>query len=135
MTPRRLGPMLLVGGTVLLGLSMVALLLTGGIGQVTLGGILLAISLVVLGIGGLLASVTGWLRGGMLRAGAGILSVGMISMAGFSVINMQLRSDPLESMPAIVLGGIAVVAIPVGGLLTLGGLVWQLVRRSPRTAL
>lgn len=136
MTARGIGRILLAVGAVLLGLAIVALVLGGGIGQFTPGGVLLASAIFVIGLGGLIVSAVGarWLPGALTRVSAAILSIGLVAMAGFSVINMQMTTDPLERTPAIILGGIGLFAIPVGTLLTLGSLLWHLVRRRPRSA-
>lgn len=106
------------------------LALYGGIGQATAGGLLLAASLALLGVGGAVSAIVGsWLlpnRG--TRAGVEMLSIGLLGLAGFAIINSQ-TAYAAESVPAILVGGVGLLGLYGGVLLTAGSLIWQAARR------
>lgn len=127
MTTARLGTLLLMGGALLLALSIVLLVLYGGIGHATAPGLLLATSIGVIGAGGAAVSLAGAgpLAHPFTRVGVGILSIGLLCMSGFSFGNGLMQTNPLESMPLVVLGGLGLLGIPAGLLVTAASLVWR----------
>ena len=62
------------------------------------------------------------------RAGGGILAIGLLSLAVFSLLSLAYQGDPLESLPLIWLGGIGVVGLLLGLLVTGSSLAWRVLR-------
>jgi len=134
MSAARFGSWLLAAGGVVLVPAVVLLLLYGGIGEAKPGGLLLAAAMALLGAGGAITAIVGppLLGNPFTRTGVGILSVGLLGMAAFSFINSQMNTDPLESLPAVVAGGIGLIGIWGGAFMTIGSVLWQVLRRTPQ---
>jgi len=74
-------------------------------GQESPGRAVVVASLGIVGAGILVLAMTGAppLRGRVLRAGLGILAVGLVCLAGSSIAAARLAYDPLEDAPTVVL--------------------------------
>jgi hypothetical protein len=78
---------------------------------------------IAIGAAALCASPWPPFTGRVTRVGLGILAVGAASLLIAAVIANTMTSDPLESMPVVVLGFAGILLIPVGFLLTAIGLL------------
>ncbi len=132
MTTARVGTLLLIGGALLLALSIVLLALYGGIGTATAPGLLLATSMAVIGAGGAAVSLAGAgpLAHPFTRVGVGILSIGLLSMPGFSFVN-GTQGGGLESAPLVLFGGVGLLGIFAGVLVTAASFAWRGLRHRP----
>lgn len=121
MTLARLGGLSLIGGWALLVIAGAIVVAGGsvGIGSGSIGGVVMAASLVLIGAGGVVVAVAGpsLLHGRLVRVGLGILGLGILGLAGSSIAAARLTYDPLEDGPTVVLlfaGGLAtMVGAPV----------------------
>ncbi len=52
-------------------------------------------------------------------------------MSGFSFGDALMQSDPLESLPLILLGGIGLLGIPAGLILTAASVAWRGLTHRP----
>jgi hypothetical protein len=114
MTLARIGGLSVIGGWALLVIAG-ALAVAGGsvgLGSRSIGGVVMAASLVLIGAGGAVVAVAGPrpLDGRVLRIGLGILGIGILGLAGSSIAAARLAYDPMEDGPSVVLllaGGLA----------------------------
>src|SRR5882672_315050 len=115
----RIGSVLLIGGWVLVAVTIVIFGVGGAvqIGGTGIGGVALAASLGLIGCGMAVLGIAGPkpLAGRLTRVGLVILGVGLISSLASAVISAGMTYDPLENGPAV-------ITLLVGALATLIGL-------------
>ena len=135
MAAGRVGASLVIAGGLLLAISIVLLALYGGIGTGTIPGLLLAASLALIGAGTAILCLAG-LRPVASRIGLAFLSIGLLCISAFSFVISLTQADPMRGTPLILLGVIGYLSIPAGVLLTASSLAWQRLRhrseRGPR---
>ena len=122
MNVARLGSILVVGGGVVVGLS-VAYGATGqaiGLGVQGVGGLLVGAALAQFGVGSALLGLAGpsRVRGRAVRASLAIVAAGMLSVLASAIASATSEFDSLESLPIVVLtlGGGLLVMVGVAAL-------------------
>jgi len=128
----RIGGLLIAAGALVL-VAALAFEVAGGsigIGGASLPSLLLAVgdALIGAGVGILVVAGRGWFGASITRAGGGVLAIGLLSLAAFSFASVAYPGDPLESLALIWLGGIGVVGLVLGLLLTGSSLAWRMLR-------
>lgn len=58
-----------------------------------------------------------------MRIGVGMLSIGLVGLAGFAVINSQ-TANVMEGGPGVIVGGIGLLGLFGGVILSAVSLVW-----------
>jgi hypothetical protein len=110
----RIGGMLIVGGVALFVFGY-ALLIVGAV----VGNLVTGCAMALIGSGAAILCATGPapLHGRVIRAGLGVLAVGLGSLLASSIVASTLTYDPLESWPVVVLGLGGFLALALGSLM------------------
>jgi hypothetical protein len=110
----RIGGMLIVGGVALFVFGY-ALLIVGAV----VGNLVTGCAMALIGSGAAILCATGPapLHGRVIRAGLGVLAVGLGSLLASSIVASTLTYDPLESWPVVVLGFGGFLALALGSLI------------------
>jgi len=129
---RGIGGLLVAAGAVALAAALAFAVGGGsiGIGEASFASLLLAVgaALIGAGVGTLVVGGRAWFDAPVTRVGGGILAIGLLCLAAFSLASRAYPGDPLESLALIWLGGIGALGLLLGIAVTGLSLAWRVWR-------